>query len=165
MTLTEQTNTTWDDERIETLRALWTDGQTASQIGEVLGCTRNAVIGKVHRLGITRDLSINRQEAVATAEAPHHERAARIAQQRNPQHLMEQAKLVAELAAKWVPGRPTHRKGYKTIFQLGPRDCRWPIGEKYESARMFCGNRAVPGKSYCSEHWGSVYVKTSKRVR
>lgn len=149
MTLTEQTNITWDDGRIETLRALWADGQTARDIGEVLGCTRNAVIGKVHRLGLVRDLPIGGQEAVATAGAPHYERALRIEQRRETERL---AKQTEPSDTKPAPGRPRHRKGHKTFCQLGPYDCRWPVGKPLEPATLFCGEQTVLGRPYCDEH-------------
>lgn len=151
MTLTEQTNIIWDDGRIETLRALWADGQTARDIGELLGCSRNAVIGKVHRLGLVRGLQppIMRQEVDATPRAPHYERVLRIEQRRETEHL---AKQTESSDPKPAPGGPRHRKGHKTIVQLGPRDCRWPLGKPLEPATLFCGLRTMLGRPYCDEH-------------
>ena len=71
----------WTDERVETLKRMWTEGQSASQIAKELGgVTRNAVIGKVHRLGLSN--RVEGEEAPAAPQQPEPERAARPAASR-----------------------------------------------------------------------------------
>jgi GcrA cell cycle regulator len=148
MTLTEQTNTTWDDERIETLRALWTDGQSARQIAEVLGCTRNAIIGKSNRLGLSRSHNPSSEPKKSRdLKANNQTRAAQPVEVRAP--------------TQSAPPIYKHVAGNKTILELDLRDCRWPLGNE-EPARFFCGAKALPDKPYCGKHYR---ISSGVRIR
>lgn len=132
----------WDDQRVDLLCKLYADGLSASHIAEQLGITRNAIIGKAHRLGLTRDLHPSSRNSRAKAEGTHYARAARIAGRR--------AQVTSTTPARLRPVK--HTAGNKTILELGLGDCRWPIGEKLAPAELFCGAKAVFGRPYCGKH-------------
>lgn len=140
-----QQTTIWTDEKIALLRELIDDRLSAGLISEQLGCSRNAVIGKIHRLGLsllgstfTKPCGGSRKSG--SSNAPHHQRAARIVKRK------EQIGPTPILA----PAEPEH--GNKTIQELGYHDCRWPLGASMAPAELFCGARALFGRPYCAEH-------------
>lgn len=129
----------WNDQRVDLLRRLYADGLSASQMAAQLGCSRNAVIGKAHRLELSRSPStISR----AKADGAHYARAARMANRR------AQVKSAAPVRLRPVQ----HIAGNKTIYELGLGDCRWPLGEQLAPARLFCGAKTISGRPYCGEH-------------
>lgn len=154
---TKQT-TPWTDERIALLRKLVGEGLSSALIGRELGCSRNSIIGKAHRLG----LSLTRPETPEQlgAPGPHHERAARIVQRKA--QIQRSDDLVC--AVHVVGNNAAHVAGNKTIYQLGYGDCRFPLGDAKTPAELFCGAHALPGKSYCEEHCivTGVAVRRSK---
>lgn len=137
---TKQT-TPWTDERIALLRKLVDDGLSCRLIGLELGCSRNSIIGKAHRLG----LSLSRPE---TPEQPHHERAARIVQRKAQIQRSDDLACAVHV----VGNNAAHVAGNKTIYQLGYGDCRFPLGDAKTPAELFCGAHALSGRPYCAEH-------------
>lgn len=131
----------WSDERIDRLRTLFADGLTARQIGDELGCSRNAVLGKIHRLGWWRSEEELKQ---ARGPKPEHD-GARVAR-------MISARATRSPPLPPPPKPPKHVAGNKTFFELGLRDCRWPLGDAVTPARFFCGAKALPDKPYCDKH-------------
>lgn len=138
----------------ENLSASWIAAKLQDAFGERV--TRNMVIGKCHRLGISlcgRNPKVKERKA-----APSQPSAPRV---RKPK---ERAPMVAEetkqapapiLAAistldEWAP------PGGKTLMQLEPRDCRWPVAVDPEGRHLFCGGTKVVG-SYCREHHNLAY--------
>lgn len=136
----------WNDERIETLRKLWERGLSASQIAEELGgVTRNAVIGKAHRLGLKARPSPVKNEPVkkaAAAEKPSVPAAA------TPAPAPRKARTAA----------PTVQKPQRvTLLDLTDRICKWPFGHPDEDDFHFCGKPVNPGTPYCLEHCAEAY--------
>ncbi len=132
----------WSDDRIVTLSKLWSDGLSASQIAHALGgVTRNAVIGKVHRLGLTgRDGPSAPRQASAPPTPPR----------RRPARAARSFKAASPTVAAH-PIEKTERPGLVTnIACLGARACRWPIGDPKDSDFSFCG-RPADGR-YCDTH-------------
>ena len=134
----------WTPERTETLTGLWKEGLSTAEIGRRLGVTKNAVVGKVHRLGLPK-----RQSPIAAKTAP------------------------AATAAPAKPAVPkpagpkpqVHKAEVVRLEGLRPGMCSWPIGEPGTESFHFCGGTAVPGKPYCAEHCAKAYVKSSKDSR
>jgi GcrA cell cycle regulator len=146
----------WNDERVELLKKLWSEGLSASQIaGRLGGVTRNAVIGKVHRLGLSGRATTSRMKS-------HRPR---------PRAAM-QAKRMAKSRFATI-GNPALRALYqpdaepytppveelvipmaerKTIQTLVEQSCRWPIGDPQLADFHFCGKTKVPGLPYCEFH-------------
>ena len=132
----------WTDERVELLKTLWQGGLSASQVAKQLGgVTRNAVIGKVHRLG----LSGRATPSAPCRLIPRAARPARIPRARPPRR-----------AVHAVAPRPAHRlveeaPGTATALSLGAHMCKWPIGDPRQESFTFCGDRAEDGP-YCFRH-------------
>ncbi|MGU3497126.1 GcrA family cell cycle regulator [Xanthobacteraceae bacterium A53D] len=170
----------WNDERVELLKKLWSEGLSASQIaGELGGITRNAVIGKVHRLGLS-----GRAKAPAVAARPR--KTARpetpAQQQQRPQaptrpathgntalapafeELVETAP--APTPAPQPAGSNVLPMGQRcTIMNLTESTCRWPVGEPGTDAFYFCGGRSLTGMPYCATHARMAYQPVQDRRR
>ncbi|WP_375464079.1 GcrA family cell cycle regulator [uncultured Methylobacterium sp.] len=161
----------WTDERVALLRRLWEDGQSASKIAAQLGgVSRNAVIGKVHRLGLSgravkpadeavagrREVTVEAEIALAIAvvelEAPE---PVAILSHRPASDLPLTA---VEPAALAVSQRVT-------IMDLRESMCRWPIGDPTTPDFRFCGGRAITGLPYCTQHAQIAYQPAAERKR
>ncbi|MBB4631657.1 GcrA family cell cycle regulator [Sphingosinicella soli] len=176
----------WTDERIETLRTLWEKGLTASQIAEKLGnVSRNAVIGKAHRLGLKarpspvkadsdgtpRDTA-KKAAAPPAAPKPKPEAAAQAATPA-PRPAPE-TKAPAPAAPKPMQTRPTipaapakpRAPGEKvTLLDLSDKICKWPIGHPGEPDFQFCGRPVNPSFPYCLAHCAEAYQAQLPRDR
>lgn len=163
---------TWSDERVELLKKLWADGLSASQIaGELGGVTRNAVIGKVHRLGLS-----GRAKAPATSVPRTRKPATRA-----PSHPMSRPVSrgnTALAAAPAAEARPETRPAPAprddvvipmservTIMELRESMCRWPMGDPTTAEFRFCGGRSGTGMPYCAYHARIAYQPASDRRR
>jgi GcrA cell cycle regulator len=147
----------WTDERVETLKKLWLDGLSASQIAKQLGgVTRNAVIGKVHRLGLSGRAAPS-QPARPAFKAPRPARPAATAlpaPRRPAQHHAREAAVVAPQPP--AIARPEER-GVATVLTLGAHMCKWPIGDPATDDFTFCGRRSAADGPYCVEHARVAY--------
>lgn len=150
--------TGWTEERVELLGRLWGEGLSASQIAAALGggVTRNAVIGKVHRLGLAG-------RAKSGQPAP--------ARPAKPRPALE-APLgaAAENVGFHAPARrqadaliPVSER--VTILELRETMCRWPLGDPTSADFGFCGARSATGLPYCADHCGIAYQPAAERRR
>ncbi len=160
----------WTDERIEILRNLWDRGMSASQISEQLGgnITRNAVIGKAHRLGLKSRPSPVKAEssrkappqaAVPKVVAPPVAAVPAPPPQAIPAPSFERLPMVPPMPSPApVPRRP-RVEGEKviTLLDLSDKICKWPIGHPDEEDFHFCGSPVNPGTPYCAEHCAVAY--------
>jgi GcrA cell cycle regulator len=149
----------WTDERVELLKKLWQDGLSASQIAKQLGgVTRNAVIGKVHRLGLSgRATPSKPARTVFKVPRPARPSVAPSA----PRRLMEPLALApAPQPVRYVDETP----GTATVLTLGAHMCKWPIGDPSLESFTFCG-RASDDGPYCHDHAQIAYqpAQTKKR--
>lgn len=145
---------TWTHRRIERLRRLWTEGRTASEIARILagGITRNAVLGKIHRLGLAgRGLSprgrLARPEGSAGGCRRNGPAQARVTASRGetlPDERLTRERRTGETLA----GEP--RTGLETILSIS-RGCRWPMGDPQHDGFRLCG-RPVARGAYCAAH-------------
>jgi GcrA cell cycle regulator len=159
---------TWSDDRVEQLKKLWEAGLSASQIAAELGnVTRNAVIGKVHRLGLS-----GRAKSPATA-APRQRKAARPAQ-----HMMRVARPVsrgntalAHVFEVEVESDPVTFDNVvpmsqrRSLLELNEATCHWPVGDPSSADFFFCGGKALSGLPYCAQHSRVAYQPASDRRR
>jgi GcrA cell cycle regulator len=151
----------WTDERVETLKKLWLDGHSASQIAKQLGgVTRNAVIGKVHRLGLSGRATPS-QPARPAFKAP-----------RPARPLTASAPIQRRLAAHHPLPPPAIRPapyveepGTATVLTLGAHMCKWPIGDPASDDFTFCGRRAGDEGPYCVEHARLAYQPQQAKKR
>lgn len=165
----------WTDERVELLKKLWQDGLSASQIAAELGSvTRNAVIGKVHRLGLSGRAKasaapVQRQRKIvrpAPAKTVVYHPASRGGAQLAPVVVTtaetEEA-LEVRPATETVVIPMTRRV---TIMELREGVCRWPLGDPLGSDFAFCGNDCSIGATYCTYHAGIAFQPSfDKRQR
>jgi GcrA cell cycle regulator len=143
----------WSDPRVDLLKRLWQDGLSASQIAKQLGgVTRNAVIGKVHRLGLA--LSGRAQPsrpARPERRAPRSPGAAK-PQAAKPKRVAGPPTAPAAAPARLVDEGP----GIATPLTLGAHMCKWPIGDPLKDGFTYCGRRA-DGGAYCDRHAQVAY--------
>lgn len=135
----------WTDERVNLLKQLWGEGKTAAEIAKVLGdgITRNAVIGKAHRLKLSSRLSPIQQN---TSKKPKAEAAL-------PRIVKPSVKL------------PEFKGMELKLVDLKERMCRWPNGDPREEGFSFCGHETVAGLPYCDAHCRAAYqVPTRTRT-
>lgn len=137
----------WTDERVEQLKALWAEGLSASQIARILGeVTRNAVIGKVHRLGLAGRAGPSRTERPRSVT---HKVPARLA--------VKEPEIVEETPIILDDGH------FATVLTINDRMCHWPIGDPADTAFHFCGRKPKGGSPYCEAHARKAYQPQIQR--
>jgi GcrA cell cycle regulator len=165
---------TWTDERVELLKKLWTDGLSASQIAAELGnVTRNAVIGKVHRLGLSGRAKDAKPAGSAAARPRKATRApsapAPIAPQPHNNNVV-----LAPIPTQPVAEEPVvfadddiaiPMSERVTIMDLRESMCRWPMGDPTKPEFRFCGARSITGLPYCNHHARIAYQPVADRKR
>ena len=130
----------WTDERVARLKELWSEGYSARQIAEQLGgVTRNAVIGKANRMGLSKPTksSITRQRKRQEGDRP---------------------RPTAEEVVIVTPDSGV------SILTLTTATCRWPIGHPGEENFFFCGARTKTGQPYCEAHSRLAYQAPTPKV-
>ena len=158
----------WTNERIELLQKLWLEGWSASRIAGELACeiTRNAVIGKVYRLGLS-----GRVNARNVPASPPHQKAPRRSAHRNagsPQIAGNTALAFHPFVIE-APTPQTVREVVVpisepvTISELRESMCRWPIGDPAENEFHFCGRKPKFGSPYCEAHARKAYQPQPQR--
>jgi GcrA cell cycle regulator len=157
----------WTDERVDLLKRLWSEGLSASQIAGRLGSvTRNAVIGKVHRLGLSGRATTSRMKShrprtrMASVKRPV---KPRFAQSGNPAVRALYMDAEAYVAPAEEIEIPLAER--KTIQTLGECSCRWPIGDPQTPEFHFCGRNKVPLLPYCEVHARRAFQPVAPRRR
>lgn len=143
----------WTEERVERLKSLWQEGLSASQIAVRLGgTTRNGVIGKVHRLGLSARAAPGRRtrsyHKSKVAPTPPRQKFA----SKGNKAFRELFKQDAEPCAPPVEELVIPLKERKYILTLTDSCCHWPIGDPQHADFHFCGKSAVTGLPYCEHH-------------
>lgn len=142
----------WTDEAIAKLRALWAEGLSTAEIGRRLSISKNAVVGKAHRLNLPpRPSPIRRQEGEDASPR-------QIAPKR------AQGPTLPPLSASIGTPAPSLRAIMPAQkFTQRATPCCWPIGEPGKPSFHFCNASAVTGKPYCEEHAAIAYVRVRDR--
>jgi GcrA cell cycle regulator len=147
----------WTDERVATLKKLWLEGLSASQIAKQLGgVTRNAVIGKVHRLGLSGRAAPS-QPSRTTFKAP-----------RPPRPVSLPAPRRVEAHAPVSAPRPImldEAPGTATVLTLQAHMCKWPIGDPSADSFTFCGRRSDGDGPYCAQHAQVAYQPAQSKKK
>lgn len=159
----------WTDERIALLKKMWKEGKSAAEIAKTLGkgVTRNAVIGKAHRMGLSGRPSPIKKPAPAPKKAPPKKDAKPLKKpvltpvvsgvKHNP--------LLRDVAEVRKPEKEAPPPGGGVaLIDLTERMCKWPIGDPREDDFTFCGRGIRAGTPYCTEHVGMAY-QSSGRTR
>jgi len=130
----------WTDERVAILKKLWGEGKTAAEIAKELGgVTRNAVIGKAHRLKLSNRVSPIQQNKKPAAPKP-------VIKEKKVHRVLEQ----------------DNDREKVSLTDLGAHSCRWPIGDPREKDFGFCGGKAMAGLPYCMEHAKVAYQAATR---
>lgn len=130
---------TWTEERVAELIRLWQAGHSASAIGKMLGVSKNAVVGKAHRMQLPSRPSPIKQSTI-------------------PRRVSKPAQPVT----KTVVTRPAPPPRRIVRHAKGGRSCSWPIGDPGDPDFHFCGAPALEGKPYCEEHCARAYITRSR---
>jgi GcrA cell cycle regulator len=154
----------WNDDTIGRLRTLWADGLSTAEIGRRMGVSKNAVVGKAHRLNLTARPSPIRRDGEKTPRRRQPRRAQgstlpALPAAMTPLPVVEAPRLVTERPAPPMMLRavPAPRPGARVT------PCCWPIGEPGTRSFRFCDVNAIAGKPYCEDHSALAYVKVRDR--
>ncbi len=161
----------WTDEAIARLRALWDEGHSTAEIGRRMSVSKNAVVGKAHRLNLPARPSPIRRDASASARAAAPRRVTGPTLPPLPASLIEERDTPAAppvRAAAQPPAprpAPTPASALRAVPSSRGRNltCCWPIGEPGTKSFRFCDADAYAGKPYCGEHAQLAYVKVRDR--
>ena len=142
--------TAWTPERVATVTRLWNEGLTTAEIGRAVGMSKNAVVGKAHRLQLPpRPSPIRHGKSYPSTPRPAN-------------------------GAKSANGRKSATSSAGIVTQIKPRApqpplavgnaaCKWPFGHPDQPDFHFCGEHALLGKPYCPEHYRKAYVAIRPR--
>ena len=142
----------WTDEKVAKLKELWGNGKTASQIAEIIGgISRNAVIGKAHRLNLSAKIKTRTATSNQNFENSLNEKNVKIKRNRKSKF----KSLIIE--KDFEPENP------KQLEELDENSCKWPIGHPNEKSFYFCGRSSLKDFSYCKLHLLYPYQPKGKK--
>ena len=146
----------WNDSNVARLRELWDQGLPTAQIGKLLGFTKNAVVGKAHRIGLERRPSPIRRTAIKPDRKKARSPIVPKLKFENSEETKEEIKEEIKIQHNFQPVVKNH------ITNNAKRGCEWPDGHPDESDFQFCGQERFEDKPYCLNHCASAYIIPEK---
>ena len=142
----------WNDEKVAKLKELWGKGNTASQIAEIIGgLSRNAVIGKAHRLKLSSKIIARNSSSIQNFQK-------NVEANNSKQGQGRKSKFQSLIIEKdFEPENP------KKLEELDESSCKWPIGHPEEEKFYFCGRSSLKDFSYCKLHLLYAYQPKGKK--
>ena len=142
----------WNEQKVEKLKELWGKGSTASQIAEIIGgISRNAVIGKAHRLNLSSKIKARNASSSQNFDNSSEEN---FSKQRRGRKSKFQSLIIEK---DFEPENP------KKLEELDESSCKWPIGHPEEQSFYFCGRSSLKDFSYCKLHLLYAYQPKGRR--
>ncbi|MDC1344141.1 hypothetical protein N8158_00885 [Pelagibacteraceae bacterium] len=142
----------WNEEKVEKLKELWGKGSTASQIAEIIGgISRNAVIGKAHRLNLSSKIKTRNASSSQNFDNSSEEN---FSKQRRGKKSKFQSLIIEK---DFEPENP------KKLEELDESSCKWPIGHPEEQSFYFCGRSSLKDFSYCKLHLLYAYQPKGRK--
>jgi len=143
----------WTEDKVESLKKLWGSGKTASQIAEIIGgISRNAVIGKAHRLNLSAKIKTRTATSNQTFNNSTNEKNIQAVKRGRKSKFKS---LIIE--KDFEPENP------KQLEELDENSCKWPIGHPDEKSFYFCGRSSLKDFSYCKLHLLYAYQPKGKK--
>ena len=143
----------WTEEKVAKLKELWGKGNTASQIAEIIGgISRNAVIGKAHRLNLSAKIKTRTAASSKSYENSIDEKNVKIIRRGRKSKFKS---LIIE--KDFEPENP------KQLEELDENSCKWPVGHPDEKNFYFCGRSSLKDFSYCKLHLLYAYQPKGKK--
>ena len=142
----------WNEEKVEKLKELWGKGSTASQIAEIIGgISRNAVIGKAHRLNLSSKIKTRNTSSSQSFDNSLEGNSSK-------QNRGRKSKFQSLIIEKdFEPENP------KTLEELDEGSCKWPVGHPEEQSFYFCGRSSLKDFSYCKLHLLYAYQPKGRK--
>jgi|TARA_B110000438_G_C15618228_1_gene565356 GcrA cell cycle regulator len=142
----------WNEQKVSKLKELWGKGSTASQIAEIIGgLSRNAVIGKAHRLNLSSKIKTRNASSSQNFDSNSEE-------DNSKQRQGKKSKFKSLLIEKdFEPENP------KKLEELDENSCKWPIGHPEEKSFYFCGRSSLKDFSYCKLHLLYAYQPKGRK--
>tara|TARA_A200000113_G_scaffold59645_1_gene50973 strand:+ start:999 stop:1562 length:564 start_codon:yes stop_codon:yes gene_type:complete len=156
----------WTEDRVAILKKLWGEGKTAAEIAKELGgVTRNAVIGKAHRLKLSNRVSPIQQNKKPAPKVVATTAPKVLAANTAPKERKVSTPANMDAPAPKLPS--SKNKGPKIggnipLADLKPNECRWADGDPKEEDFGFCGCKTLPGLPYCAEHAKIAYQAATR---
>lgn len=166
----------WTEQQVQTLKKMWGNGYSASDIAKNLGggVTRNAVIGKAHRLKLSAAAGMSRQvpqspsKTVGVVMTTIKKVSKKRAALHNMPPVQQASDIMARVKARAAMPRTidaTKRTEGIPVTKAGEHHCRWPIGDPRSPDFRFCGCESLEGLPYCTDHARVAYQTVSRRAR